>query len=346
MFGAFRLLLALVVLISHLWGSEYARYLGYYAVRAFFVLSGFLMTAALNDVYAFDGKRFWTNRALRLIPTYVISIALVGFVVAFDPAEAGAFKPTWASAPTAAEILGNLAIVPLVFEGIKFRLIEPAWSLGAEIIMYGVLFLVAARGKRLALVVFAAGVVFHLYALSIGVDFQERYANLASILMPFGLGAMLYFLRRRTPFLRDRSVVGLVFIVWLCNFFVAGAVLPQSFAEYGGYYLNTALSALLVIVLDGRRLSSPALRRLDALAGELSYPVFLTHWLGGYLAVLILSKSEMRGWAVVLTGAPITLLIAAALAWFNARFIEPIRREVREAAPAKTPLTTHAIAVP
>jgi peptidoglycan/LPS O-acetylase OafA/YrhL len=69
--GTFRFLLAVAVVLCHLIHTPYYRDLGYYAVRAFFVLSGFAMTAALNEVYGFDGKRFWINRFLRLVPPYL-----------------------------------------------------------------------------------------------------------------------------------------------------------------------------------------------------------------------------------------------------------------------------------
>src|SRR5262245_27936262 len=69
--GAFRFLLAVMVVLGHLVHTPYYSHLGYYAVRAFFVLSGFVMTAALTEVYGFDGKRFSVNRFLRLAPPYL-----------------------------------------------------------------------------------------------------------------------------------------------------------------------------------------------------------------------------------------------------------------------------------
>ncbi|WP_246750865.1 hypothetical protein [Methylorubrum rhodesianum] len=64
MSGALRLLLAVMVILSHFAGDPYYKHFGYYSVSVFFILSGFAITAALNEVYAFDLKRFWINRAL------------------------------------------------------------------------------------------------------------------------------------------------------------------------------------------------------------------------------------------------------------------------------------------
>jgi len=76
MFGSLRFLLAYLVILSHLVGMEYVAHFGFYAVRGFFVISGLMMTAALNEVYKFDGVRFWINRALRLLPPYYLVCAL------------------------------------------------------------------------------------------------------------------------------------------------------------------------------------------------------------------------------------------------------------------------------
>ena len=54
MFGVLRFLLAYLVILSHLVGTDYVAHFGFYAVRGFFVISGLLMTAALNEAYAFD----------------------------------------------------------------------------------------------------------------------------------------------------------------------------------------------------------------------------------------------------------------------------------------------------
>ena len=63
MLGLLRFLLAYLVVISHLVGSDYLAHFGFYAVVGFFVIAGFFMTSALNEIYRFDGVRFCINRS-------------------------------------------------------------------------------------------------------------------------------------------------------------------------------------------------------------------------------------------------------------------------------------------
>ena len=113
MFGSLRFLLAYLVILSHLVGTDYVAHFGFYAVRGFFVISGLMMTAALNEVYAFDGSRFWANRALRLLPPYYLVCGLTLLAIALAPAEAAQFQKFWRGLPDAGDLLANLTVLPL-----------------------------------------------------------------------------------------------------------------------------------------------------------------------------------------------------------------------------------------
>ena len=72
---------------------------GYYGVDAFFVLSGFLITALLlaewGDSGRIDLRRFWGRRARRLLPALFLLVAVVGVVMATLPdvfSTPGAFE--------------------------------------------------------------------------------------------------------------------------------------------------------------------------------------------------------------------------------------------------------------
>ena len=118
-----------------------SRILRYYAVRGFFVISGLMMTAALNEVYHFDGARFWANRTLRLLPPYYFVCALTLVAIAVAPRQAAEYHKFWQSLPDAGNFLINLTVLPMQLPYGSIRLIPPFWSVAIEIDMYLLLYL-------------------------------------------------------------------------------------------------------------------------------------------------------------------------------------------------------------
>ena len=162
MLGILRFLLAYLVVVSHLVGGEYFAHFGFYAVRSFFVISGYLMTSALNEVYRFDGFRFCANRALRLVPPYFLVSGITLAAIMLLPSEAGQFLKFWQGAPDAHSLLLNFSILSLQFPDPSFRLIPPYWSVAVEIDMYLLLYLVVARRMAWAFVALIASLSYHL----------------------------------------------------------------------------------------------------------------------------------------------------------------------------------------
>jgi peptidoglycan/LPS O-acetylase OafA/YrhL len=165
MFGSLRFLLAYLVILSHLVGTEYVAHIGFYAVRGFFIISGLMMTAALNEVYGFDGLRFWTNRALRLLPPYYLVCALTLLAIAIAPGQAANYLKFWRGVPGAGDLLINLTVLPLQFPYGSFRFIPPFWSVAIEIDMYLLLFLIVSRRMSWALIALVAGLSFQLVCI-------------------------------------------------------------------------------------------------------------------------------------------------------------------------------------
>jgi len=100
--------------------------------------------------------------------------------------------------------------------------------------------------------------------------------------------------------------------------------MPDGYAKQAGFYVNVTLAALVVASQPALR-PGPLARRIDTILGNLSYPIFLVHWLGGLAGYVLLSSTIPRGWELVLASAPVIVVLAAALAWLNCRFVEPLR---------------------
>jgi peptidoglycan/LPS O-acetylase OafA/YrhL len=166
--------------------------------------------------------------------------------------------------------------------------------------------------------------------LLIGAPFAERYFSLESALFGFGLGALLYFWQHRGILSTRKDFALFVSVAWPVNFFAEGTLMPDGYSEYVGFYLNTALAGLIVISQPALR-PGPLGRRIDAVLGNLSYPIFLVQWLGGFVGYLLLSSTVARGWELVLVSLPIIVILASVLAWLNKLFVDPLRWKVRNA---------------
>ena len=342
MFGSLRFLLAYLVILSHLVGTEYVAHFGFYAVRGFFVISGLMMTAALNEVYGFDGVRFWTNRALRLLPPYYFVCALTLIAVAAAPSEAAGYLKFWRGLPDAGELLINLAVLPLQFTYGSMRLVPPFWSVAIEIDMYLLLYLVVSRQMSWALIALAAGLTFQLACVYDAMNWSLTYFTAPSAVLPFAVGAVLYFLRRHGRWVATPRAAGCAFLVWLANMLAGGTVFPASYIFGWGYLLDTVCFAIVVSGLS--TLSSqqfgPLVERIDRMLGEWSYFAFLVHWLAGFLVVGILLDGETRGWILLFAVTPLVLVASAAFAMLNRKFLEPLRSRVRRSDGRSTPAAT------
>lgn len=331
MFGSLRFLLAYLVILSHLVGTEYVAHFGFYAVRGFFVISGLMMTAALNEVYSFDGLRFWANRALRLLPPYYLVCALTLIAIAIAPHQAAEYLKFWHSPPDVGDLLINLSVLPLQLPYGSIRLVPPFWSVAIEIDMYLLLYLVVSRQLSWALIALAAGLSFQLICAYDTMNWTLTYFTAPSAVFPFAVGAVLYFLRQRGLLVASPLAAGCAFAAWMANMLAGGTVLPASYIFGWGYLLDTVCFAVVVSGLSGlsSHQVSPLAERVDRMFGEWSYFAFLVHWLAGFLVAGLLLDGEWRGWTLLLAVTPVVLAASGAFALLNRKFVEPLRSRVR-----------------
>jgi peptidoglycan/LPS O-acetylase OafA/YrhL len=323
MLGTFRLLLALLVALSHLHWSQLTEHFGLYAVYGFYVLSGYLMTRVLNETYHFSGPAFALNRFLRLYPLYYLVAGLTLIIITVLPG-AGAFHDAWGATPTLWSIFGNLFIVPLGISIPSFRVVTVGWSVGVELACYFFLWLFGARNKAAAWAMFAIGLACHALILVLGYDWEYRYVPIYSAFLPFGCGALIYFYSDTLSTLsraQKQFAMAAVFTAWLVNL-IAGQFSPHTYF----YYSNLAL-VVAIICLGTQDIF--VLGPLDKWLGDLAYPLFLTHWIVAFCVSSLLLHGRMRGGVLFLTSIVFALAISWLLARLSDRAIEPIRDRVR-----------------
>ncbi len=110
--------------------------------------------------------------------------------------------PRWAFHEDPDSILHNFLLLPLAFGDLQLRYVEPAWSLAVELVMYFLLWVGISRSPKLALICLVLGAAYHVVLLVAGANFNDRYFSIASAVLSYAVGAMVYFhyesLSRRT----------------------------------------------------------------------------------------------------------------------------------------------------
>lgn len=344
MFGAFRFVLAVMVVITHLGGIEIVAGV---AVWGFFMLSGFLMTAVLNKKYGFDASglgRFAMSRGLRLFPTYWISILLTLAIFAIPSSiDPRLLNHSWGMPEGPGEVAANLLIVGHTIGGIgrvDNALSPSAWAIDVEILMYfcSVIWLSrslgAAKWTSVALAVafpLLWVVAKKLAAAGHGQTANELlYSFLPAALLPYAIGGWLWHARERLPALVTRPAAAVVAIVAIlvCIFGVS------RFSVTGGYALAVPCMAVIMAALS--RLRETGRRaRVDTFLGLMAYPIYLLHWLGGYTVMMALPEEwglyyADRGFlsltpAGFALGTVVTLGMSALFAWLLEGPVERMR---------------------
>lgn len=291
MFGTFRYFLALTVVFGHLWPNK-ACWAAHYAVFAFYVLSGYLITRILKEVYPYsrDGlKRFCVNRFLRLYPTYIAVFLLNLLLLHIAPDDA--LNMSWdLHMPTRIRHwLANIFIFGLtswrtygVDTVMSPRLVNNAWSLNIELWFYLILALGVMRNVKLVLLWLGLAIAHLIYAFSHNYDFFDRYLPVTAGLLPFALGSTLYFVVKRWPCSTRISLIlgGTGLYAWIFLPFISSNEGNRPInAWVEGLYISLVISALILYALANLRpKDSPRWAPVDIWLGNLSYPIFLCHF--------------------------------------------------------------------
>ena len=203
MFGLFRLVLALEVVIHHLSNRQPE---GWYSVYAFYALSGYLMTLVIRRKYPltpFGGTNFLINRALRIYPPY-LTMALAAWLLL--------------NAPLPARIAHELVQVPPIglpsgaaswFSDIFIlgwhlpvpKLEPQVWSVYREIFFCTAIFFVFSRNRRLALVWFAGSAAYAGWTVLRGYRIFDVYTTFQGASLSYSAGSCLCHYRDRLRFL-------------------------------------------------------------------------------------------------------------------------------------------------
>lgn len=268
MFGVLRLALASLVAISHVGIGIWPGF-ATAAVIGFFILSGYVTAALLHEARAasLPAWRFYADRALRIYPLYWVALACATVL----SLGLGYVTQDTVGPVTAFALASSILALPLSWYFVVPDLaawtpLPVAWSLGLELQFYllAPLFLVCERRRRVALA------SLFLWALSILVSDPVVVGKhlILAIGWVFCLGAMIHDARTGRMGWRDAGLLGLGGVL-------LGLLDPGT--EDGRETVVAVALGVLVVGPTVAILSRQRSGWRDALAGAVSYGVFLFH---------------------------------------------------------------------
>ncbi|MCC6681627.1 MAG: acyltransferase [Phycisphaeraceae bacterium] len=325
MLGAWRLLLALMVVNTHTGVSQWP---GAFAVFSFYTISGYLMALILNRKYGFTWGgllRFGLNRVLRIYPTYFAAGVLSVLVVLWFGTEATSQTTPAVVLPTSAGAL----LQTLTLWSKTNSLVPPAWSLHVEVMFYLLIALGLGRSLRVATCWAAVSVGYIVYRQTTGaMTWEEQYYSTLAGSLPFSLGCLLFHMSGRLRGIyrmegRRGLLLGSAFYALPFVLAASGLTDPKGWV----FYLNLAGSVLLLQALSQQKFKSGSLAaRLDHAMGNLSFPVYIFHW-QVTLACVMMGMSRGTVLAVLIVGG-ISVGLALIENWMLSARIERVRTAI------------------
>lgn len=278
MLGTYRLALALLVALSHIDVKVAGLNPGVVAVVGFYMVSGYVMTGLIRTWYGDVAKvpAFYVDRAVRLFPQYlfIVFLTLAWYLWIHPQTEFLKIRPGLLN------YLENLSVVPLNYymfnHSDDFTLVPPAWSLGAEIqfyLVFPILLLTGAVPVRFSIV--SSALIYLLASFGYIDSDWFAYRLLPGVLFMFLLGSVLYDVHQRPD--RGRRGWMLVAAVVIGSGAMAeGLTLSHKLALP---YNEETLTGLVLGVVAVNTLGNRRRQIIDDAIGNLSYGVFLSHFL-------------------------------------------------------------------
>lgn len=285
--GIYRLILSIEILIFHT--SNFLGVIGYSAVFAFYIMSGYSITYVLEKVYYDKSlKAYYINRLLKVWPAY-IAVCIISFFIYYilgnnviiNGNEEMLFSAAL-SDYTFIDIIHELTFnfmksydnIFLVFNGFP-TLVTQAWTNCVEIVFYffAPIYVYLHRNQRhVYRLLFAVCIAFPIFTYLAGMDFPTyRYRSVAGAMFLFLCGGQLYYHRMdlikiKHPYVSFCSI-NLLYIMY----FAIGtnkAVLTD-FKIYFSVLLE------IVAIICAMQMIPPRMERIDTLCAELSVGIYL-----------------------------------------------------------------------
>lgn len=305
--GLIRILLAITVVIAHsssLFGFYFVR--GQLAVQIFFVISGFYMALILTEKYnkKSDYKLFLSNRFLKIFPTYYIVLfaclvfQLIYAFVLKKPDIFAIFNPNIHINlfPFITLMLTNLTIFGqdiIDFMGVnsqgnlfftpyfeafpdplyKWMLVPQAWTLAVELTFYLIVpFLNRLKSKYLLIIMFLS-LVLRLTLYHYGLNQNPwNYRFFPNEILFFVSGIISFRLYQKIKNIEINPKISIPIYSLYLSFLIFYQFIGHNRTKETLLFLSTIVLLPLFFKLTKNN-------KFDRAIGELSYPVYICHFL-------------------------------------------------------------------
>lgn len=277
---------ALAIVVFHFMEMAYSDYSknfighGFLAVDFFFCLSGFVIGYAYDDRITKMGVvEFFKSRLIRLHPLVIFGSVLGLIAFLFDPF--GGHPELYSAGRIILVFLCSVFLIPFpVIQERAFNLFSfnaPSWSLFWEYVANILYAFILCRLSRRLLVLLAIVsavalclVIYHSGNLMGGWDKSSFWDGGARISYSFLAGLLIY--RFNWIIKNNLGFIGLAVLL------VLAFIMP--FSKWN--WLSESIAVLfyfpLLIALGAGAMLSPGLRKLCTFSGNISYPLYMTHY--------------------------------------------------------------------
>lgn len=306
------------------WAKDYKlQSLGTFGVYAFFVISALVMMMSYaggfrSEITLAALKDFFRNRAARILPL----LALISIYAAVYYRGAEGLTLTRV-------VLTASGLFALHMPGL-LSMTTGAWSLGIELLFYALfpaICILAANARIVSLIIALAISIIAQQLLLLDLppsndpEFWGRYIMPITFAPFFALGLIIWRFPRKVG-----AANLLVALVLIGLVFVFSAVVPGNLFRGGLPYIALTFATGAAVFFAYRSEVPALLQPLAWFIGEISYSMYLSHWIAFDLSGKLPFQSLRSVWFAVLT-----IGVASALTF---AFERPLRDRLRGRPPA------------
>jgi peptidoglycan/LPS O-acetylase OafA/YrhL len=275
--GFYRLFLAILVALSHMDVRWFGYNPGAIAVISFYILSGYFMSLLITKYYPRTSMipAFYLDRCLRILPQFIFYMLVASACIYWLKIDSPAINRL-----TPIKWLMNFLILPQGFYmlwGENALVLPQSWSLGLEMTFYLVIpWILTGCSKRQIYTLAGLSCLIFLAAYCNKIDSDYfGYRLLPGTLFIFLTGWSFFQPDRNSRYFRIITLLSAV-LLWVIAF------LNQSI--YHLPHNKEILVGLIIGILIINPIKDLQFSRLDTFLGNLSYGVFLNHYILIWLA--------------------------------------------------------------